>query len=212
MESLTEYFSPLGNKDVAIFEFRELVQENDETITDYYRRLKTKTADCGFTNEDGEIKTQIIHRTRDARLRKKALRKKMDLKALLKFGQSLESTDEQVKRLENSTDSVNFVKYNPQQSPNKYGNNRRGYPSQYTEKQQNSKQTCRNCGGAFPLQNGMQSCPARGKECHNCGQTGYCAKFCRSAKKSDKNIRNVEQPDSDDENCFTLSSIPANSP
>ena len=64
----------------------------------------------------------------------------------------------------------------------------------------------------------MQSCPARGKECHNCGQTGYCAKFCRSAKKSDKNIRNVEQPkreylqDSDDENCFTLSSIPAKSP
>jgi hypothetical protein len=75
-----EYFSPLGNKDVAIFEFRELAQGNDENITDYYRRLKTKAADCGFTNEDSEIKTQIIHRTRDARLRKKALREEMDLK------------------------------------------------------------------------------------------------------------------------------------
>lgn len=138
---LSEHFSPLGNKDVAIFEFRELAQGNDENITDYYRRLKTKAADCGFTNEDSEIKTQIIHRTRDARLRKKALREEMDLKALLKFGQSLEITDKQVKRLENSTNSVNSVKNNRQhvQYPNKYGNNRRGRFSQNTEKQQDSK-------------------------------------------------------------------------
>jgi hypothetical protein len=38
----------------------------------------------------------------------------MDLKALLKFGQSLEITDKQVKRLENSTNSVNSVKNNRQ--------------------------------------------------------------------------------------------------
>ena len=139
----------------------------------------------------------------------------MDLRTLLKFGQSLTSeiTDEQVKRLENSTDSVNLVKYNPQQSPNKYGNNCRGYSSQYTEKQQNSKQTCRNCGGAFPHQNGMQSCPACGKECHNCRKTGHFAKFCRSAKKSDENIRNVEQSKTEYlQDCFTFSSIPAKSP
>jgi hypothetical protein len=76
--------------------------------------LKTKAADCGFTNEDSEIKTQIIHRTRDTRLRKKALREEMDLKAFLNFGQSLEITDKQVKRLENSTNSVNSVKNNRQ--------------------------------------------------------------------------------------------------
>ena len=186
-EATNDIFDILpGNKDVAIFEFRELAQGNDENITDYYRRLKTKAADCGFTNEDSEIKTQIIHRTRDARLRKKALREEMDLKALLKFGQSLEITDKQVKRLENSTNSVNSVKNNRQhvQYRNKYGNNRWGRFLQNTEKQQDSKKTCRNCGGAFPHKNGVQSCPAHGKECHNCGKTGHFSKFCRSANQS----------------------------
>ena len=68
VDSLTQYFTPRGNKDVAIFEFRELTQETNETLTAYYRRLKTKATDCEFANEDEEIKIQIIHKTRDPRL------------------------------------------------------------------------------------------------------------------------------------------------
>ena len=49
-------------------------QGNQEKLIDYYRRLKVKAADCGLNNEDAEIRTQIIQRTRDACLRKKALR------------------------------------------------------------------------------------------------------------------------------------------
>ena len=57
----------------------------------------------------------------------------------------------------------------------------------------------------------MQSCPANGKECHNCGKSGHFAKLCRSERKSVKSITKVEQSnreylqDSDHDNCFTLS-------
>ena len=91
---------------MAIFEFR-----------DNYRRLKTKAGDCGFNNEDTEIKTQINHRTRDARLRKKALREQMDLKALLELGKSLEIKDEQVRRLQNGTNSVSLMQNNTTKQP-----------------------------------------------------------------------------------------------
>ena len=119
VESLTQYFTPRGNRDVAIFEFRGLIQETNETITEYYRRLKTKAADCEFENEDEEIKIQIIHKTRDQRLRKRALRESLDLKSLLAHGNSLEITDEQAQRLENASTELNSLKKNRQPSTSK---------------------------------------------------------------------------------------------
>ena len=41
-------------------------------------------------------------------------------------------------------------------------------------------------------EDGMQSCPAKGKECHNCGKKGHFAKYCKSAKKEVKNVVNLE--------------------
>ena len=35
-KGITQYFSPKTNKDVAISEFRELIQSADESINDYY--------------------------------------------------------------------------------------------------------------------------------------------------------------------------------
>ena len=82
---------------MAIFDFRELKQETNETLNEYYRRLKTKATQCSFHTEEAEIKTQIIHKTRDSRLRKKALRENMTLTEILEYGNTLERTDEQSK-------------------------------------------------------------------------------------------------------------------
>ena len=108
--SLTQHFKTGGNRNVAIFEFREIIQDNNETLTQYYRRLK-KAVDCEIENEDEEIKIQIIRKTRDPRLRKKALRENMDLKALLAHGQSLEITDQQAQRLEKAITELNALKH-----------------------------------------------------------------------------------------------------
>ena len=70
---------------MAIFNFRQVQQESGESIDEFYRRLKEKVRLCEFHDEDGEIKTQIIHKTSDARLRRKALRRTTRFKKYLRL-------------------------------------------------------------------------------------------------------------------------------
>jgi hypothetical protein len=96
VQSLTERFDPVANKDMEIYEFRQITQSSGETLNEFYRRLKEKASTCEFANEEAEIRTQILHKTSDARLRRnwrKALRDEPDLKALLKYGLTLEQSD-----------------------------------------------------------------------------------------------------------------------
>ncbi len=87
---------------MAIFDFRQVQQESGESIDEFYRRLKEKARLCKFHDEDGEIKTQIIHKTSDARLRRKALREQLDLKSILGYGKTLEKSDLSARKLENA--------------------------------------------------------------------------------------------------------------
>ena len=237
VESLTQYFSPQTNKDVAIFEFRELVQSQNESLNDYYRRLKTKATDCGFANENEEIKTQIIHKTRDPRLRRKALRESMDLTALLSYGTTLEVTDQQAQKLTDAASSNNVVNdirpssrsttQNPRhtrvlRNPSERTNSSPRKGSSKGHNHSPSTRTCGNCGGAFPHKNGRESCPARGKECASCGKIGHFAKWCRSTPRYSSRPAAREKPvhhvshttpqeayldDSDDDHCFNLNSV-----
>ncbi len=242
IDCLTQHFVPQGNTDMAIFDFRELKQGSNETLNEYYRRLKTKAAECNFHNEEAEIKTQIIHKTRDSRLRKKALRETMNLKEILDYGNTLERTDEQSKRLDNASkvqgESGETVNYNYNEKrlkqhrkfPTSGGSSYRNrspkqhddHDARYQRNKNNQKeapnndrrsQTCRNCGGKFPHKDGIESCPARGKQCHNCKKRSHFAKYCRSQTKHTKNesVRSVDEDktydylhDSDDEFLFTV--------
>ena len=48
---------------MAIYEFRQIKRQTNETINTLYRRLKEKADICEFTDVDSEIKIQIIHTT-----------------------------------------------------------------------------------------------------------------------------------------------------
>ena len=67
----TQRFDPCTNKDA--------------TLNEFYCRSKEKSSSCEFANAEAEIRTQIIHKTSDNRLRRKVLREEMDLKALLTY-------------------------------------------------------------------------------------------------------------------------------
>ena len=109
VKSLTQRFNPSTNKDMEIYEFlHSRIRGNNE----FYRRLKEKSSSCEFTNAEAEIRTQIIHKTSDNRLRRKALREEMDLKALLTYGLTLEQSDRHSKLLEEdhkTSRQTNFI-------------------------------------------------------------------------------------------------------
>lgn len=235
IDCLTQHFAPQANTDMAIFDFRELKQGSNETLNEYYRRLKTKAAQCNFHSEEAEIKTQIIHKTRDLRLRKKALRETMSLKEILDYGNTLERTDEQSKRLDNASkyQSDNTVNFSDKQSKQTWksitsggstsGGSRNRFSKQYKDNpneipdRNHKSQTCRNCGGKFPHKGGVESCPARGKSCHNCQKMGHFARYCNSQAKPKGKVRNIAEnhndlDDSDDEYLFTVNTSYGNHP
>ena len=199
---------------MAIFEFRELKQEVNETLNDFYRRLKTKASDCNFPSVDDEIRTQITHKTRDKRLRRRALRESFTLQELLNRGRSLERTDEQAKRLEGDqsqtpTLPLNAVDSQPNQLrfphnnsrvPNRgLHNNRRNQDGLHNKRHKRkppsrpkpSTTVCRNCGGRFPHTGGMRSCPAQGTGCHRCQKLNHFAKFCLSRQSTTHGVQHV---------------------
>lgn len=99
MTKLNKYLEPSNNTDMAIFEFREMKQKWGEPINEIYRLLKEEAALCEFSNEDPEIKTQVIHKTTDSRLRRKALRETMTLRELFTYVNTLEKTDIESKKI-----------------------------------------------------------------------------------------------------------------
>ena len=213
--ALNQHFDPMQNKDLAVFEFRELRQEINETLNDFYRRLKTKASDCSFTNTDDEIRTQIIHKTRDKRLRRRALRESFTLQELLNHGRSLERTDEQAKKLEGENSQSPSLPVNAVETQSRFPhgnsrvlgnglrNNRRKQDGSHNGLHNNRRKqkppsrpkqsttTCRNCGGRFPHKGGMRSCPAQGTECHKCHKLHHFAKFCLSSKPQAHGVQHV---------------------
>ena len=63
----------------------------------------------------------------------------------------------------------------------------------------------------------MESCPARGKQCHNCQKMGHFAKYCKSPSKPKGKVRSVtdnktDLDESDDEYFFTVNTSSGNHP
>ena len=177
VESLTERFDPSTNKDMEIYEFRQITQESGETINEFYRRLKEKSSSCEFTNAEAEIRTQIMHKTSDNRLR-------LPFKSITDG--TLEQSDRHSKLLEEDHKTLrqtNFI------GGKKTQERQRRYTAKDTKTRYNaqvkqSTQKCRNCGGFYPHIGGKSSCPAARKKCFQCGNIlVHFGKYCMSKQR-----------------------------
>ena len=99
-DALTAYFCPKGNTVMEVYSFRQARQEPDESIDAYQTRLRQLAKTCEFHDDDREICDQIITGTRNDRLRRKALRENLDLKALMKAARADEASQMQAIKLE----------------------------------------------------------------------------------------------------------------
>ena len=69
VEALNHYFIPKRNVNYEIFKFRETVQQSDESLNQFYSKLRQLAQACNFHSIDDEIKSQIISKCHSRKLR-----------------------------------------------------------------------------------------------------------------------------------------------
>ena len=103
-EKLNNYFEPQINLAFETYRFRSMVQEDGETVDQFCTRLKTAASRCDFSDENRELRDQIVMSCTSNTLRKKALRDDLKLPDLLACARSHENADRQAALIEGSSE------------------------------------------------------------------------------------------------------------
>ena len=100
VECLNAYFVPKVNTIYEEYQFRQAKQRSNESLASYHTRLRQLAKQCGFTDVDKEIRTQIVFSCTSHKLRLRALREDLSLTALLEVGRVNEITDQQARDIQ----------------------------------------------------------------------------------------------------------------
>ena len=175
VKALAEYFEPQKCIDHHVYVFRQQTQKTGENVNEFYTRLQLLARKCEFSNQDIEVKRQIIQGTSSLRLRRKAIEQSLSLEELLKSARAMETANEQTSEMEkqqsHAVGNYNFI------------NRQSKFKKTFQSKKQLNKTKCGLCGGNYPHTN---KCPAHGKSCHKCGKLNHFSKVCRSKASNSK--------------------------
>ena len=205
----TDHFKQATNQTLANYRFRKLTQEDSESFESFCIRIKRESKNCNFKCGDNctvinvMIKDQVLFGTRDADIRKTALKEDWDLVTLIKKGRAMEASDmgaaiikkeppEEVKRTRPG-------KYSKKSSLYKSGNSswKKDVPST-SSKHGKPHHQCKTCSN--PRCEGDKKCRGRNGTCFACQRSGHFmgAEVCKK-KKHKKMSRRVDHGSSSSE-------------
>ena len=103
LKILDEYFSPKANVPYERHVFRQMKQEDGETVDQFVVKLKNQAKNCSFGDSFAEqIRDQVIDKCRSSRLRKRLLEKsgELNLGDVQQIARAMEAIDIQAKKME----------------------------------------------------------------------------------------------------------------
>jgi len=103
-EKLCNYYAPKKNKHYSRYIFSKLRPLCGESTTAYATRLREKSHDCEFENEDDRILEHIIQTTKNQSLVKKTINRRWTLTEMLNEVHQLEDTKLQVSDMKFNND------------------------------------------------------------------------------------------------------------
>eukprot|EP00117_Sycon_ciliatum_P026714 scpid19450/ scgid21866/ Transposon Ty3-I Gag-Pol polyprotein; Gag3-Pol3; Transposon Ty3-2 TYA-TYB polyprotein; Capsid protein; p24; Spacer peptide p3; Nucleocapsid protein p11; Ty3 protease; p16; Spacer peptide J; Reverse transcriptase/ribonuclease H; p55; Integrase p52; Integrase p49 len=195
-DAVIAHFRPATNTTSERHRFRQLRQNEGESVTSFVGRLREAADRCEFastavdTIDQGQIRDQLIEGLRSQELRKELLKEsKLTLANAVSKAVALESSitdsklygDAAATPLSNSFSHIHRVSHSqPASAHKKFGK-------------------CKYCGRSHPR--GKQHCPAADATCGNCSKVGHFTTVCLS-RKSDNARMTSEQVEEDDANYF----------
>ena len=169
--AITAHFQPLANPDYEWFVLRQAFQKPEESVDEFYNKLRELASTCTLPDTEAEIRAQFIAGCASTKLQELILQDHhRTMQDILTLGWSKELSKARAPHMEAAlqhpvkAEPVNLIRKTRPSDPRREG------------KGQTSGRTCGLCGGSFPHSG---DCPAKGRKCSVCSKLNHYAKVCR---------------------------------
>ncbi len=161
LEMFDAYCRPRKNIVYERYRFWSRGQLEDEPIDTWVKELKTISTNCEFKDEDDMLRDKIVFGYRDTKVKERMIREtSLDLKKTLQICRAAESTKNQMKTMNNSTERNRDVNTIMNQRDNRsisHNNNGNNTYNNNTSRQEHYRPTI---------------------TCFNCNRTGHFSRDC----------------------------------
>ena len=142
---------PKQNKDFARFQLSQMKQQTNETLAEYYAKIRDIAKKCDYgSHEDDAIRDHLIRTMNNNKIRTKAIKDNLELSKILTGTTIDEQTTEQVGAISKQLDSE------------KHNERVKKIDTKHSNTQRSS--SCLRCGSSRWHQRN-ETCPAMGATC-----------------------------------------------